>query len=58
MNDDSVIHFSKVSKVLGGLLLPGKNINNSFTDASRKIKVCSLDQIVESKKNAYHNIFL
>lgn len=49
MNDDSVIHFSKVSKALGGLRLPGKNINNSFSD-SRTIKVCSLDQIVENKK--------
>ena len=33
MNDVSVKHFLKA---LGGLLLPGKNINNSFADAGRK----------------------
>lgn len=37
MNDASVIHFSKVLEVLGGLLLPGKNINNSFAGGGRKI---------------------
>ncbi len=38
MNDASVIHFSKVSEVLGGLLLPGKNINNGVADAGKKIE--------------------
>lgn len=37
MNDVSVIHFSKVLEVLGGSLLPEKNINNSSADAGRKI---------------------
>lgn len=36
--------------VLGGSLLPGKNINNSFADARRNIaEESSLHQIVESK---------
>lgn len=33
MNDASVMHFSEVLEVLGGLPLPGKNINNSQADA-------------------------
>lgn len=36
MNDVSVMHFSKVLEVLGGLLLPGKNINSNVADAGRK----------------------
>lgn len=51
MNDASVMHFSMVLEVPGGLLLPGKNINNSFADAGREVeeelihstRICSKD---------------
>lgn len=49
MNDVSVMHFSKVLEVLGGLPLPGKNINSSVGDARRKTaEEHTLPGIVES----------
>lgn len=36
MNDVSVMHFSKLLEVLGGLLLPGKHINSSMADAVKE----------------------
>lgn len=59
MNDVSVIHFSKVLEVLGGSLLPEKNINNSSADAGRKIaEEHTVPGPVESKKKKTASVLL
>ncbi len=50
--------FQKVLEVLGGLLLLGKNINNSFADTTRKTaEEQALPGTVGSKKKLLLTIF-